>query len=324
MLTRRPRYKRADHSPPMRFQERDAAILLAIHENDGVLSRRHLKSLFWPRSTKQAMQGRLSTLYHNGYLNWPNLEQRRTKPIPEPVVWLGWRGALAVAGQLGVQVQPPKSDNENQLRTFEKRLREQGIRWHREPRWIQLAHDLVVVDFKLAVERSAHHLPSIKIDKWLSESIFRSNTDVVSFQFHGKDGKVRTTKKGVCPDAYFELEDESRKARGEPHLARFLLELDMATHDNPSFGREKVLPGVAYIKSPVYKARFGFNSGRWLVVTKGHRRMENLMRQTKEKAGPFAAMFYFATLKKLTPTNILTSPIWQQPGIDKPIPLIEF
>ena len=137
MSSRRPRYRRADLSPPMRFQARDAAILQAIYENDGILARRHLKALFWPHATKQAMEQRLSSLYHNGYLNWPNLEQRRTKPVPEPVVWLGWRGALSIAGQHGVQVQPPKSSNENQLRIIEKRLRDQGIRWHREPRWIQ-------------------------------------------------------------------------------------------------------------------------------------------------------------------------------------------
>jgi len=54
----------------MRFQDRDGAILQAIHENDGVLARRHLKALFWPKVTKQAMEQRLSLLYHNGYLNW--------------------------------------------------------------------------------------------------------------------------------------------------------------------------------------------------------------------------------------------------------------
>ena len=323
MIARRPRYQRAENSPPMRFQERDAAILKAIHENDGVLARRHLKALFWPQATKQAMEQRLSTLYHNAYLNWPSLEQRRTKPIPEPVVWLGWRGALTVAGQYGVHVQPPKNSNENQIRKLESNLRNLGIRWQREPRWIQLAHDLAVVDFKLALERSAQQQPEIKLDKWLSESVFRSITDVVNFEIKGKDGKVRKAKKGVCPDAYFEVIDENRKARGEPHRARFLLELDMATHDNPSFGREKVLPGVAYIKSPVYKARFGFNSGRWLIVSKGRRRMKNLMQQTKEKAGPFSAMFYFTTLNKPSLVNVLTSPIWQQPGVDELTSLIE-
>jgi len=257
------------------------------------------------------------------HLNWPNLEQRRTKPIPEPVVWLGWRGALSVAGQYGIQIQLPKNNNENQLRKLQSHLRDQGIRWHREPRWIQLAHDLAVVDFKLAIERSAHQLPSIKMEKWLSESVFRSNTDVVSFQLKGKDGKVRISKKGVCLDAYFEVVDEKRRAKGEPHRARFLLELDMATHDNPSFGREKILPGVAYIKSPAYKVRFGFNSGRWLLVTTGSKRMENLMRQTKERAKKDAPMFYFTTLDELTSVNVLTVPIWQQVGRDELIPLIE-
>jgi hypothetical protein len=322
MFSRRPRYKRADHSPPMRFQDRDGAIIQAIYDNDGVLARRHLKAMFWPGATKQAMEQRLSLLYHNGYLNWPNIEQRRTKPIPEPVIWLGWRGVLSISGQHDVQVQPPKSDNENQLRTLENHLRDQGIRWHREPRWIQLAHDLAVVDFKLAVERSVLQLPSYKIDQWLSESVFRSNTDVVSFQSQGKDGKVRTAKKGVCPDAYFEIVDESRKASGEPHRARFLLELDRATHDNPSFGREKVLPGVAYIKSSEYKTRFGYNSGRWLVVTLGQRRMENLMLQTQEKAKQDAPLFFFTTLDHLATENVFTSPIWLQPNSNKPISLI--
>jgi hypothetical protein len=63
----------------------------------------------------------------------------------------------------------------------------------------------------------------------------------------------------VCPDAYFEIIDESRRMSGEPHIARFLLELDMSTHDNPSFGREKAAAGAAYIKSSKFRVRFGNN-----------------------------------------------------------------
>jgi hypothetical protein len=174
----------------------------------------------------------------------------------------------------------------------------------------------------LVVERSVLQIPSFKIDKWLSESVFRSNTDVVSFQAQSKDGKFRTAKKGVCPDAYFEIVDEGRKASGEPHRARFLLELDRATHDNPSFGREKVLPGVAYIKSPQYKARFGYNSGCWLVVTIGDRRLENLMQQTQDKAAQDAPMFFFTTLDRMAIENVFISPIWLQPNSDKPVSLI--
>ena len=62
------------------------------------------------------------------------------------------------------------------------------------------------------------------------------------------------------------------------------MEMDLATHDNPSFGIEKAAAGAAYIKSEKYKKRFGSNSGRWLVITTGVTRMKNLMNQTREKA----------------------------------------
>jgi hypothetical protein len=307
----------------MRFQERDGVILQAIYDYDGILARRHLKQMFWLNTSQQAMERRISLLYHNGYLNWPDATQRRTKPIPEPVVWLGWQGVLYIAGRFGVNVHPPKNANENQLRLIESRLRDQGITWHREPRWIQLAHDLAVVDFKMLVENSVIGLANFTLDKWYPESVFRANMDVVVFDIAGKNHKSRKTKKGVCPDAYFEIVDEARMVKNEPHRARFLLELDMGTHDNPSFGREKVLPGVAYIKSPAYKTRFGFNSGRWLIVTCGKRRMANLMNQTQEKAEQDMGLFYFTTIDDLKAGNVLTSPIWWQVGKNEPVPLID-
>ena len=40
------------------------------------------------------------------------------------------------------------------MRTMARNLRAQGFRWLREPRWMQLAHDLAVVDCRLAIERA--------------------------------------------------------------------------------------------------------------------------------------------------------------------------
>jgi len=139
---------------PMRFQERDSQIITAIHKYDGVLSRRHLKNMFWLETTPQAMERRLSLLRHNDYLNWPSKEHRRVHPIPEPVIWLGWRGITHLISTLNLQIDPPEKYGENQLRKFARRLRDAGIRWQREPRWSQLAHDIGVVDFHLAVEKS--------------------------------------------------------------------------------------------------------------------------------------------------------------------------
>ncbi|MGA7193344.1 MAG: hypothetical protein WBW94_06900, partial [Anaerolineales bacterium] len=152
---------------------------------------------------------------------------------------------------------------------------------------------------------------------------FRSDMDVVEFDFEGRDGVMRKMKRGVCPDAYFVIEDEKRRISGEPYRARFLLELDNATHDNPSFGLEKALSGAAYIESSAYKKRFGSSSGCWLVVTTaGEKRMSNLMEQTKEKVGKRADLFYFTTFEDLKKGNLLTHEIWHQAVVAHPVALI--
>lgn len=307
----------------MKFQQRDGVILQTIHEYDGVIARRHLRHIFWPGKSWRAMDYRLSKLFHNGYINRPSPTQRNLHPIPEPVVWLGWRGALFVAGSSGVVVHPPTGENENQIRSLQRRLRQEGFRWLREPRWSQLAHDLKVVDFRLVLLRSVEVIPQLTLGTWQNESYFRSNPDVITFQARGRDGSTRTRKKGVIPDGYFEIIDEKRRALGKVHKARFLLELDMATHDTPSFGVEKAVAGAAYIKSSLYKSRFGANAGRWLVVTTGEVRMKNLMKQTGERTGSDADLFFFTIYDELKNQNMLTEPLWWQVGGEVPLPLIK-
>jgi hypothetical protein len=316
------RVRHNHNPPPMRFQPRDGEILTAIYQNDGVLGRRHIKSMFWYKTSEQAMEHRLSLLYRNSYLDWPNTEQRRTKPIPEPIVWLGWKGALWIAGQCGIQVTPPTNHRENQMRLLTTSLGKAGIRWVREPRWIQLAHDLAIVDIRMAVEKSVAAMPALLLEEWLPEGEFRSKIDVVEFTTTGRDGKVIRGKKGVCPDSYFVVMNKGYLIEGQPARARFLLELDNATHANNRFGFEKVIPGIAYIKSAAYKARFGFNSGHWLVVTTGEVRMKNLLHQVREKAGRDAGLFYFTTFEKAITNNVFSSPIWCQVGDNQPKPLI--
>ena len=306
----------------MRFQERDGAILLAVYECDGVLARRHLKYMFFPDTTLRALQKRLSKLINNHYLARPTDQQRKTKPIPEPIYWLDWKGIIWVAGQNNVAVSPPANQGENQMRRLAKQLRDRGIRWVREPRWFQLSHDLAVVDFRLAVGRAISEVPSLSLEEWRHEGDFRSDGDTVRYQIMGRDGKVKQGKKRVYPDSYFVIVDQQRAAQGLLARARLLLELDNATHANERFGREKVAPGLAYIKSPEYKARFGANSGRWLVVTTGERRMRNLMRQTQQVAGAGATIFLFTTLDQIEAGNILTEPVWWQVGREEPISLL--
>lgn len=323
MSTQRPKYRRAPTPPAMRFQARDGQLLQTIYDFDGVVAKRQLKTLFWPDKSVRAMEKRLSLLYHNGYLDWPGIGQWRSQPIPEPVCWLGWKGIIWLAGRRGIAIEPPQTLSESRLRRLERVLREEGVRWVREPRWSQLPHDLSINDVRIRLTGAVEALSGLTLERWVTEGAFAANMDVVAYTVEGRDGRARPRKRGVRPDGYFVLRDEQRVMQSQPARARFLLEVDNATHDLPSFGREKVLPGIAYLKDPAYRQRFGATSGRWLVVTLGtERRMLNLLHKAQAVVGDAAALFYFTTRSQLDAHNPLTAPIWHQAGSEQPFALV--
>lgn len=268
------------------------------------------------------MDARLSKLVYHDYLVRPNLQQRRLYAIPEPVLWLGWRGALFLAGLAGIEPELPKRVNENWLRKLERRLREEGLGWQREPRWSQLAHDLAVVDFRLEVENALSVTPHLTLEAWFPESEFRSQMDVVEFSYGEQTGKSKKGRKGVRPDGYFVVIDERRRARGEPARARFLLEMDFATHPHDRFGKYKLAAGLAYIRSQAYRDRFGSQSGRWLVICLKRGRMHNLKRLAEGLLGEDANHFFFATLEDVLAEDCLTGPMWYQGGNAAPVSLL--
>lgn len=308
----------------MRFQTRDSQILLAVHEYGGVLAQRHIQHKFWADKSVRAVQNRLAKLHEHEYLQRPTRQQRQTQPIPadtRSVYWLDWKGMLWVARHYGLKVEQPKTNSDYQKRKLAKALREGGLHWLREPRWTQLAHDLAVVDVRLAVEQAVSDKRGLALEGWVVESAFRAELDVVEYALEDKDGQVQKDKRGVCPDGFFVIADNARQAQGQEFRARLLLELDMATHSNPYFGRAKVAPYAAYITSEPYRKRFGANTGRWLVVATGQRRLENLKRQTERRIGAAAGLFYFTTFQLTQSRNILADPIWWPAGQEEPVAL---
>lgn len=300
---------------PMRFQQRDEIILQTIHAYDGILARRQIKQLFWKNASNQAMERRLSLLFHNHYLNWPDEEQRRTRPIPEPIVWLGWRGIIYLAQQqTPCKIIEPQNNGENQTRMLETRLRKQGIHWQREPNWSQLAHDIAINDFRMQVEKAVSKLPSITMEPWQTEGSFRRDMDVITYEYTNRKGEKEKLSHGVCPDGFFTLVDHLRQINNQPAKARFLVEYDNSTHPLYRFGKYKSLPGLMYIRSEAYKQRFGFNSGRWLIICKSVQRLKNLKSQTEFILGNQASNFLFAEISQINYNTVLTSPIWHLGG----------
>ena len=309
--------------PGMRFQARDEIVLQTIQDVGGVMAKRQLKALFWCDKSKRAMEKRLAKLKQNEYLDWPSLEQHRTNPIPEPVVWLDWKGAWYLAGRSGIRVEAMEKNNENKKRLFQKNLKKEGFSWLREPRWSQLLHDITVIDIRLTFQRLCTQSDQFSLEAWINETEFRSSMDVVDVLFKTGNGKEITRRKGICPDGMMVLADEKRRRLNQPFRARFLLEVDMATHDNPSFGWEKALAGAVYIKSKVYRERFGNNSGRWLIITTGNSRMKHLIKITEEETKGDANLFLFTTFQDFFSGNALQEKIWSKCGLNTKVTLFE-
>jgi len=297
----------------LRFQERDWEILQFIYNHDGVVARRHLKYEFWQDKGWRAMERRLSYLKAADYIQWPSLENRKTHPIPEPIIWLGWRGALLLAGKNGIDIPKPRQITEYQLVSLERQLRSRSFYWNRVPHWNNLKHDLTITDIRFWVQASIVQVPQISFEEWINESSFRIHTDFIQYKVLSRDNVWEMRKKGVIPDGCFSIVMNHPEKERASQRARYLLEIDMASHDNPSFGMEKVAPGIAYIKSPHYLKRFDSNFGTWLVVTTSKVRMQHLMLQTKERDIGSADLFNFTTLDQMGKSNFFLDPIWKSP-----------
>lgn len=279
-----PHYGRISKPPSIRLTERDLRIMEAIHTYDGVLSFSQIKQMFFTGRSQAEL--RLRLLYQNGYLNRPDKNQRRR--LPEMIYWLDKIGAETVA-----------SINSTSL---------SEIGWRKDPRWFQVDHDLAVNDFRINLESACKSSPDVRLINWIPESEFWSFPDRVEYKYGD-----HTLRRFVRPDGYFMLTTQGQRIR-------YLLEIDRSTEDNPRFYREKILPGLAYIDSEVYKNRFGYNAGRWIVVTTGERRMSNMLLQARKAKA--RGLFYFTTFEKINTQTILHAPIWRRIDKDHPVPLI--
>jgi hypothetical protein len=279
-----PRYGRTRFPPKIRLTERDCQILEAVHAYDGILSFPQIKRMFFTGESQT--EQRLMLLYQNGYLNRFSREQRQR--YPEMVYWLDKKGAELIASLDGTSMSE--------------------LVWRKEPRWIQIEHDLAVNDFRMDLEQACRLNPEVTIKTWVNESEFWAYPDQVEYTYQGKK-----THRNIRPDGFFILE-------AADHIIRYLLEIDRSTEDNPRFQREKILPGLAYIKSRAYEERFGHRSGRWLVVTTSKRRLGNMLSQAENVDAK--GLFFFTTFDKVNPDSLLFSPIWRRADRDDWVPLI--
>lgn len=282
MPVRRQPYQRSTSPLPIRLTSRDKRILETIHAYDGLLSLRQVDKLFFSGKGRSQPRTRMRALFDNAYVQMPDPENIHKVPLGETIYWLDRKGAAIVSGLRG--------QHGNQLI------------WRKQPRFSLIEHDLKVNDFRIAVNKACKIRNDVKLSTWIPESMFSSQPDRIEFET--SPGKMVT--RSVRPDGYFLI---YRKARlGRAKTFSFLLEIDMSSEDNPRFAREKIRPGVAYLKSNQFVKRFGQSYGRYLIVTTGRRRMLNLKAQAEQHGGK--KLFYFSTFEDIRARTVLSEPVW--------------
>jgi hypothetical protein len=199
------------------------------------------------------------------------------------IYWLSEKGAAYVAGLYG----EPLSE----------------LGWRKEPRMMQVEHDLAVNDLRILINKACQRVPHLTLHQWVSASEFHADPDKVEYVLPNKSKATRY----IRPDGYCVISKND-------YTSRLLIEVDKGTEDNSRITVEKFLPGLAYIRSEIYKARFGFSSGRWVFVTTSHRRLKNMKQAAEVALKQDAKLFYFTTFDQIAAETFFSSPIWLRGG----------
>ena len=285
---RLPSRKRSNNPPAMRLTERDVDILLTIHAYDGMLSVDQVHRWFFPgEGNKRNAQRRLSLLFHNTYIRRP--QQNEQYLTPEPIVWLDKKGAQVVALKLGTEYRDPE------------------FKWRNSPRWRNIAHDILLNEFRYMTTRSAEKHLRFSLREWRGQNkLQRLFQEPIAY----RDMQSKERKKLVWPDGFFYLEHSDDQG-GLP----LLVELDNATESNVRFAREKVSPNLHLMLTETYREEFEVKTGRVLAVMIGSQeRYDNIRKHVTNAGG--AMYFLFTRYEWLTDDNILSGDVWQLPHND--------
>ena len=263
---------------PIKLSKKDRRILRGIYSYEGLLSLRQIRQLYYRhcKSSSSWPEHRIQALFDNRYLNLYDASNVNGHNLGEVLVTLAIKGAQEVANDLHAT-----------WSTFT---------WLKKPRWLHLAHDIVLNDFRFDVEQAATVSPKLTLHQWTSEFELRN---------------VRPRILGRL-DGFFILR---RSVAGNPNLLEQLalhLEIDRGNHRPHKFIKQKVKPTIGYIGSSDYRKVFGVSAGTCLVVTTTAARLAKFKAATERLGG--AGLFYFTTFDQVSVDSVLANPIWHLAG----------
>ena len=275
--TRLPRYKKAKTPPPMRLTDRDKQVVEIVYQLR-FLTSEQIKYWKFEEGSMTACRRRLGLLYHNGYLAGINKVIPTGYGSSKRVYCLSKKGAALITHLYG-----------------EKEARE--IKWNEKHNKVEpffIEHILAINDVQIAFLKAALKTNDYQLD-WFKEQIVRGWTGKVDDPENS--GKILP----VTPDAFIHL-------RGKDKQAYYFLEVDRATESNHRW-RDKIKGYVEYVKSGMYKKKFGTDALRVLTVTTTPDRMNNLIKTTQSVENAY--FFLFATSDQMKSKDVIFKPVWK-------------
>lgn len=161
-----------------------------------------------------------------------------------------------------------------------------------------LEHEIDIVRFHLAIDRSIRETPGTTWSSWQSRLTLRSKPDWRLYD------RQKAAKRNLqIPDAFLTIQTPKGKTG-------FFLEMDRGTESATVFARKLVAYEVAHSAGDVRNAT-GLQACRILTVATSVRRVETLMAVAQERSNRL--LFWFIDDSKLQ-SNLLTDCLWRHAG----------
>jgi hypothetical protein len=274
------------------LQSRDIDLFEDIYAYGGALTLDQLLLLHFP--SKKVARDRLGDLFRADYLKRTS---RRGSALIDAVGYaLTERSMIEAAGRQGEKKLPPH-------------------KWSAPNVTAKLNHDIYINDFVIDTKLACETFDHLTLHEWVSEQNLRAMEHTFTYKSWAGD----TVKNAhAYPDSILIVDRDT----AEDYRGRFLMEMDMSNHSNPTFGEEKIVPYIAYIRSPIYKRRFGDNTGRVLVVVPDTRRIKYLAETARRYGGKNARIWHFAAIDAINYETIFTEKIWTRADQEEKVALI--
>jgi hypothetical protein len=275
--TNRQRRSRTDRKKQSRLvlTDRDREIIRTVYRFR-FLSSSQLADMFFPSKSKA--DRRLRELFDHGYLD--RIDRPTTSGKSELIYALWKEGASVLCAKQGIT----KGD-------LNWKPTRNNIRLER------LQHELDIVSFHLAMERSVTETPGVSWLFWQDrQEIVNQKSWELSNVGSSKGGKLK-----LIPDAFFGLQTPKGKTI-------FFLEVDRGT-EAPRVFREKLLAYQLAFERELVQKTTGLKAFRVLTLTPDERRLQALSKLAAVVRHPL--LFWFSTVDRLESDNNLLDLVWQ-------------